>query len=242
VRDHLDARHHARLAPRGPPGRLSDLLLRAVADARRLRGSVVVQPSDGRCWGAAVAAVDGSLEVRVSPPRRRFWQRETDEQRWLRERGFVFMVDAWHVALPASAADDEAARLLGETLAAVHHAEAQVRSFEHRGVHEDDVPPATAVPEEHVAAALRTLVAGLQRGVHVGGGRPHVHWATAWPVDGELLIERDEPGRPGEGSDEWRSPLTDSGCESAANELLRRIRADWPDPVPLFIHLLDHDK
>jgi len=230
------------VAPERPARRLTELLLRAVADARRLRGSVVVEPSDGRCWGAVVAAVDGALEVRVSPPKRRFWQRETDEQRWLREHGFAFVVDAWHLPLPASAADEEAARMLGEALAVAHGAEAQVRSFEHRGVHDDDAPPATAAPEAHVAAALRTLAAGLQRGVHVGGGRPERHWASIWPVDGELLVERDEPGRPGEGSDEWRTPLTDSGCQGAADELLRRVRAEQADTAPLFIQLLEHDK
>ncbi len=230
------------MAPERPAGRLTELLLRAVADARRLRGSVVVEPSDGRCWGAAVAAVDGSLELRVSPPRRRFWQGETDEQRWLREHSFAFVVDAWHLPLPASASDQDAARMLGEALAAAHGAEAQVRSFEHRGVHEDDAPSAMAPPEEHVAAALRTLVAGHQRGVHIGGGRPERHWASIWPVEGELLIERDEPGRPGQGSDTWRAPLTVAGCESAATELLRRVRAERAVTAPLFIQLLDHDK
>jgi hypothetical protein len=230
------------VAPERPARRLSELLLRAVADARRLRGSVVVEPSDGRCWGAVVAAVDGSLEVRVSPPRRRFWQGETDQQRWLREHGFAFVVDAWHLPLPASTSDEDAARVLAEALAAVHGAEAHVRVFEHLGVEADDVPLATASHEEHVAAALRTLVTGRRRGVHVGGGRPEVHWASVWPVDGELVVERDEPRRPGAGSDEWREPLTDAGCERAASELLRRVRAERTDTEPLFIQLLDHDK
>jgi hypothetical protein len=242
VRDHLDARHHARLAPIGPPGGLTELLLRAVADARRLRGGVVLEPSDGRCWCAAVAAVDGSLELRVSPPRRRFWQGETDAQRWLRDHGFVFAVDAWHRPLAASTADEEAASLLGEALAAAHGAEAELRTFEHRGVHDDDRPPADAPHEAHVAAALRTLIAGLQRGVHVGGGHPEVHWASVWPVDGELLIERDEPRRPGAGSDVWREPLTEAGGERAARELLRRVSRERRDTEPLFIHLLDHAK
>jgi hypothetical protein len=203
---------------------------------------VVVEPSDARCWGAAVAAVDGSLEVRVSPPPKRFWQRDTDEQRWLREHGFVFAVDAWHLPLPATTADEEAARVLGEALAAAHGAEAQVRAFEHRGVEADDAPPPDAPDEAHVAAGLRALVSGRRRGLHVGGGRPDVHWASVWPVDGELLVERDTPGRPGHGDDEWRAPLDAAGCESVAHELMRRVRAERSDTAPLFIQLLDHDK
>jgi len=205
---------------------------------------VVVEPSDGRCWGAFVAAVDGALEVRVSPPRRRFWQRETDEQRWLREHGFAFAEDAWSVPLAASTTDEDAARALGEALAAVHGAEALARTFEARGVHEEDMPPPDAPHEVHVAAALRTLVDGRQRAVRVSGGCPEVLWAYVWAVDGELLLERDEPGRPGYGDDEWRAPLTPFGCDTAANELLRRMRTDHPDAdtAPLFIQLLEHDK
>jgi hypothetical protein len=197
-----------------------------------------VEPADGRCWGAFVAAVDGSVEVRVSPPPRV----RLRARRWLREHGFTFLVDAWHAPLPASTPDAHAAHVLAEALAAAHRAEAQVRSFEHRGVRDDDVPPATASPEEHVAAALRTLVAGCHRGVHVSGGRPDVHWATVWPIDGELLVERDTPGRPGDGEDEWREPLTAAGCERAAHELLRRVRNEREHTAPLFIQLLDHEK
>ena len=95
----------------------------------------------------------------------------------------------------------------------------------------------------HVAAALRTLVDGHQRGVHVGGGRPERHWASIWPVDGELLIERDEPGRPGQGNDEWRAPLTRLRLRAAPRTSCFgasvRRRADT---APLFIQLLDHDE
>jgi hypothetical protein len=204
---------------------------------------VVVGPQDGP-WGAVVAAVDGSLEVRVSPPRKRFWQRETDASRWLREHDFVFGVDAWHAPLPAATPDEDAAQLLAAALEAAHGAQEPTRTFEARGVHEDDRPAPGAAHEVHVAAALRTLVDGRQRGAIFGGGRPEVLWAYVWADEGELLVEREERGNRESGTDVWRAPLTNVGCESAANELLRRTRADWPDAdaVPLFIQLLDHDK
>jgi hypothetical protein len=40
-----------------------DVLVDAVAEARRIRGSVNVEPDDSRRWSAVVAAVDGSLEI-----------------------------------------------------------------------------------------------------------------------------------------------------------------------------------
>ena len=118
-----------------------------------------------------------------------------------------FAVDAWHLPLPVSATDEDAARELGEALAAAHGAEAQVRSFEHRGVERTTCRWPTASPEEHVAAALRTLVAGHQRGVtSAAGGR------SALGVDlagGRGALGRARRARPsGQGSDVWREPLT----------------------------------
>ena len=126
LRDHLDARHHAGVAtertsrsvhitrrqdiPTAPP-RSSDLRgsahRRAVAEARRIRGSVTLEPADSRRWSAIVAATDGSLELRVAePPRRRArWSKET----WLAEHGFTRARDCWVLPLDASVGDDEAA-------------------------------------------------------------------------------------------------------------------------------------
>ena len=163
---------------------------------------------------------------------------------WLGAHGFAHVFDAWHAPLDASVPDEDAARLLSEALEAAHGVSAGRRTFESRGVLDDDRPPADAPPEAHVAAALRTLIDGRRRGVSIGGGRPEKPWAYVWPVDGELLVERDTPGRAGYGDDEWRAPLTNFGCETAANELVRRMRGDRSDvdSAPLFIQLLDHDK
>ena len=92
--------------------------------------------------------------------------------------------------------DEDAERLLAAALATAHDAEDVVRAFAPRGVYRTTRQRPAAAHEDHIEAALRTLVVGGQRGVHLGGGRPERHWATVWPVEG-LLIERDEPGRPG---------------------------------------------
>ena len=108
-----------------------------------------------------------------------------------------------------------------------------VRAFESRGVYEDDAPRGRRAARGRTSrAALRTLIVGRQRGVYLGGGRPEQHWAYAWPVDGELLVERDEPGRPGDGQRRVARAADDLGCTQRANELLRRMRADRPEATP----------
>jgi hypothetical protein len=184
----------------------------------------------GSVWAAVVAAVDGSLEVRVAAPGRLAMRR----RRRLRELGFAPVFDAWHAPLDATTPDEEAARLLG----AVAEDGAE-RVYEHAGVLDDDRPPPDAPPEAHIAAALRTLVDGRRRGVSLGAGRPEHPWGYVWPVDGELLVQRDTPGRPGRGDDEWREPLTAAGCDAVAAELVRRAEGARS---PLFLQLLTHDK
>ena len=77
-------------------------------EARRLRGTVVVGVA-GRedLWCAVCTAVDGSVELRVGPvPRRGLLRRRAPGgEAWLREHGFVPVVDAW--SFPATGAGDE---------------------------------------------------------------------------------------------------------------------------------------
>ena len=83
--------------------------LEAVAEARRIRGSVNLEPADSRRWSAIVAAVDGSLEVRVGEPPRRLLRRAGEGQRWLEAHGFVKSFDCWVLPLTASTTDAAAA-------------------------------------------------------------------------------------------------------------------------------------
>jgi hypothetical protein len=84
-------------------------LVEAVREARRLRGTVMVAAEDDEeVWCAAVAAVDGQLELRVHEPRRR-------DRKRLAGLGFAPVIDAW--SRPATAADDgECARVLADAL------------------------------------------------------------------------------------------------------------------------------
>jgi hypothetical protein len=222
-----------------------DVLVDAVAEARRIRGSVNVEPDDSRRWSAVVAAVDGSLELRVAEPRRRFWKGTGEQTRWLREHGFEPAFDCWVLPLARETRDGEAAERWAEALdgGLGVDPESVRRGYVGRGVPEHDVPHPSAPHSEHITAAMHAVVRGEFDRVNVFGGRPSKPWAWVWdtPDQPGLLIEclhRDDPGD-GE-KDEWHVPRTLDGCREGSRELLRRLSPEWPDAeaVPLFIHLL----
>ncbi|MDA0160964.1 hypothetical protein OM076_11865 [Solirubrobacter ginsenosidimutans] len=216
----------------------------AVAEARRIRGSINLEPADARRWSAIVAAVDGSLELRVGMPPRRLLRRAGDEQRWLQAHGFVQGVDCWVLPLPATTSDTEAAARWSAALEGAFGLDpgAVARTYTGTGVSWQDAPPVGAAYEEHVAAAMRAMVRGEFNRVHVFGGRPAGVWAFVWDVVGEpgLRIEYPHRDDPDSEIDTWHAERSPDGCRAGAAELLRRVLVDWPDArlLPLFIHLL----
>ncbi|WP_028064035.1 hypothetical protein [Solirubrobacter soli] len=217
----------------------------AVAEARRVRGSVNLDPADGRRWSAIVSAIDGSLELRVSEPRkRRFWRNEGPELNWLIEHGFTKAYDCWVLPFDAATPDEEVAERWIETLAGAHGlaADEVEPGYPGRGVPEDDVPPASAPHADHLAVALHAIVRGEFNRMNVFGGRPSELWAWVWDVVDEpgLRVERQHRDDPDNEIDQWHIERSQAGCINGAEQLLRQIEGDWPDArrVPLFIHLL----
>jgi hypothetical protein len=199
---------------------------------------VNLEPADARRWSAVVAAVDGSLELRVAEPRRRPpWRKDT----WLADHGFTRAHDCWVLPLEASVSDDDAADRWMEALAGAHGLAAGEVAVAYVGTGAADVP-ASAPHVAHVEAALVAVAGGEFNRAHVFGGRPSAPWAFVWDVVEEpgLRVERPHRDDPDNEIDTWHVPRTPAGCREGAQELLRRVEGDWPDAraLPLFIHLL----
>jgi hypothetical protein len=218
--------------------------LEAVAEARRIRGSINLEPADGRRWSAIVAAVDGSLELRVAAPPRRMLRRASEPQRWLEAHGFSRGTDCWVLPLDAATSDEEAASRWSAALSGAFGVDPGTvsRTYTGVGMSWHDAPEASASHEEHVAAAMRAVIRGEFNRVHVFGGRPAGVWAFVWDVVGEpgLRIEYPHRDDPDSEIDTWHAERSPDGCRAGAAELLRRVSAEWPDArsLPLFIHLL----
>jgi hypothetical protein len=217
----------------------------AVSEARRIRGSVNLDPADHRRWSAIVAAVDGSLELRVAEPqRKRLWRHPGPELNWLLEHGFVKRYDCWALPLEAATPDEEAARLWVEALAGAHGlgVDDVRRDYVGRGMPEGDVLPASAPHVEHLTVGLHAVVRGEFNRMHIDGGRPSDLWAWVWDVVDEpgLRVERQHRDDPDNEIDRWHIPRSLDGCREGAERLLAQIEGEWPEArtAPLFIHLL----
>jgi hypothetical protein len=183
-----------------------------------------------------VSATDGSLELRVAEPRRR-WRKDP----WLPEHGFTRAHDCWVLPLAATVSDEEAAQRWAAALAGAHALSADEVRVAYVG---PGVPavPATAPHAEHVEAALAAVVRGEFNRLHVFGGRPSAPWAFVSDVVGEpgLRVERPHRGDPDNEIDTWHLPRTAADCRAGAARLIADIEGDWPDAraAPLFLHLL----
>jgi len=160
-------------------------------------------------------------------------RRDADGEAWLRDHGFVPVVDAWSRPEPALGDDACAALLAGalEHALGADPASQLERVLTYPGVIEEaDAPPHDAPLEQHLAAAFRGLVAaGDGTGRYtIDSGRPGELRAWVWADDGELLVEREVPGVAESPGESWREPLTPEGADAAAAELARRERADRP--------------
>jgi len=167
--------------------------------AIKLRGTVMLSlRGDERCWCAICVAVDGSVELRVGMPSRGWHRRRpADGEAWLRNHGFVHVIDAW--AAPARGAGPQrCAELLSSALRDrlgapdVELAEVLV----HPGLIGDiDAPAPTAPHAENLRYTLRAL-ANRQRGkVCIQGGRPAQCWAWVFAIDGTLALSPEPDDR-----------------------------------------------
>jgi len=191
---------------------------------------------DGReeQWCTACAAHDGSVELRVGEPPRRGLRRrrDPDGEAWLRDHGFVAVLDAWSLPVPVATSDEQCAATLEAALAGGLRVQPDARIehvLTHPGVIDGaDAPPPDAPLEQHLAAAFRGLVHAGDGRYNIGSGRPGALRAWVWVVGGELLVEREVPGVKDSPGESWREPLTPDGADAAAAELARRERADRP--------------
>jgi hypothetical protein len=88
---------------------------RAVQRAIELRGVVMLAARENdRQWCAVCAAVDGSLELRVGEPSGGWRRREKrTREAWLRDHGFIQVVDAWTKPVTSASSTWSCAQMLG---------------------------------------------------------------------------------------------------------------------------------
>ena len=220
----------------------------AVERARGLRGTAMLEARGAEHrWCAVSSAADGEFKANVAEPRRGWRVWDASGQRRLQRQGFVHDFDVWTRRLgartPAATCAAVLATALEEGLGWSGEPLAERLTFP--GVAGGGAPPPGAPHEAHAEAALRSLVAARRGRSRFESGVPSLLWGVVAfvPERDVLLVERDEPGRPGEGSDAWEVPATDDGAAEAARELVRRTVADVPSvrDEPLFVELIDVD-
>ena len=210
-------------------------LIEAAEHALRVRGIVMLSAAgDEERWCAICAAIDGSLlEVRVGEPLGGWLRRRQrrEEERWLRDHGFVHGFDAWTAPAPYGATPSWCAHTLS---AALEHAFEVPPGAElaevlvHPGfLDESRAAPPDAPHADHVRAALHQLVRHGRGHVGFAGGRPSSVWGGAHLVDGELVLDpvSKEPDPAYEV--EWSVALDPSEVDTAA-ERLTAVMHDRP--------------
>jgi hypothetical protein len=178
-------------------------------------------------WCAVVAAVDGTLELRVSKPRG--LRRGRARRRALEELGYAPLYDCYARRLPARASD-------GEAVDALHAAVGEAplaRELVQPGGDPFDLPPPDAPYEEHVGAALRALVR-KRRGFAAIAGREV--WACVWFAEPDLVVEVYPPEDAGVEEQWTHAPEGSAGAVMAA---IVRTRPD-AGAEPLFLALMEN--
>ena len=191
-----------------------------------------------RQWCAACAAVDGSLELRVGEPGS-VWRRRKRHrgEAWLRDHGFIHVIDAWvkPVARASSAwsCAQELDHALREGLAAPAGLDL-VEVLVYPGmIGRADPPPPNASHAEHIRFALVALAQRGRGKLSIEGGRPASTWAWAFIIDGALVLSPESPND----DDEWDVSLAQEEVARAADRLTELLHDQFGrDPqAPLFI-------
>ncbi len=208
---------------------MAETLSAAVADAVAARGTVMLRAAGSEWrWCAVCASVQGDIELRLGETRVR------GARRWLETNEFVYGTDAW--MRPMRSGED-----VVQTLAAgLEHAFGMEPGAElervlvHPGV-VGAAPPPGAAYAEHLAAAIRDLVAAGRSHLGVDCGRPARPLAWVNLDAGGIVVEVQK----GRGDDDfvlgrYRDP------ETAGRELAERLQSDFgfAAPDPLFIALM----
>jgi hypothetical protein len=191
-----------------------------------------------RQWCAVCSAVDGSLELRVGEPGS-LWrpgERRRGES-WLREHGFVHVVDAWAKPVARETSASDCVLVLDAALRDGLAAPADRRVVEvlvHPGVIQGADPPAPQAPHvDHIRSALIALAQRGRGKLSIEGGRPASSWAWAFVSDGALILSPETPVV----DDEWTVSLARTDVERAAERLTHLLHNELScDPhAPLFI-------
>jgi hypothetical protein len=218
----------------------------AVQQAIEVRGVVMLAARENdRQWCAVCAAVDGSLELRVGEPgggwRRRGEKRAREA--WLRENGFVQVVDAWSKPVTSISSTWSCAQLLDDALREGLGAPSDADLIEvlvHPGVIGDAAPPPPDAPHvEHLRFALSALARRGRGKLSVEAGRPSSTWAWAFVSDGALLLSPETPAD----DDEWTVSLAEDEVVGAADRLTALLHEQLGlDPrAPLFISCMPRE-
>lgn len=212
------------------------MLTAAVEQALAIRGTVMLQTErSDRAWCSVHSAVGGQLEVRVGEPVRRGLSRRGGRA-WLRDQGFVQVVDAWARPTEEGA---EIPRLLTAALVEALGAAPDARLvtvLAHPGVLWAAGAPAPDAPHvEHLAFALTELLGAGRGKLAMGWGRPEVPRAWAFTTPDGILIEPDLRG-------DGDAGFTMSGDpRETAEELLRLLHEHHEASAPLFLALMEED-
>ncbi|HEV2815420.1 MAG TPA: hypothetical protein VGW10_19340, partial [Solirubrobacteraceae bacterium] len=178
---------------------------------------------------AGCAAVDGTLEVRVNEPPRRGWlrRREPGAERALEALGFVPGYDCWQ----ATVGTDPAAVARGAELVdrALPPEVELVPQLVHPGLSAWTTPPPPSAPaEEHVRAAVETLVRARAGKASFDTRRPARNDAWAFATPPTLVVDADDPAV------DLELPIDDPASAETAVDAIVATLSDRP----LFVALI----
>ena len=200
----------------------------AVRRALELRGAVVLAARENEDqWCAVCAAVDGALELRVGVPAGGWRHRDRRKrgEAWLREHGFIQVIDAWAKPVSAASSAWSCAETLDHALRdglGVASGVDLVEVLVHPGRIGDVDPPAAAASHaEHIGFALGALARAGRGKLSIEAGRPSATWAWAFVVEGSLILSPETSSD----EDEWTVPLAGNDVARAADELTAVVHA-----------------
>lgn len=224
-----------------------DALVDAGERAIELRGTVMLcLRGDQRRWCAFGVAVDGSIELLVGEPSRgwRRWRPAAGEA-WLRDHGFVHIIDAWAAPAPRGSSTRMCAELLSSALReglGVPEDGELIEVLTHPGLMGDEEPPAPTAPHaEHIRYALRALTKRRRGKMCIQGGRPAATWAWAFAVDGTLHLSPEPVDDHTDYRRDWTASVHDSDVSAEADKLTALLHDDLGrnPSEPLFVSFMD---